>query len=264
MMKITRRLTFLLGIISLLSSCKVFDPSVMMRTKKDYPYATASDTLPREYIIQKGDIVTFRLYSNQGFKIIDLSTLEESNKGGGQQVNIQNAFPYLVESDSSINLPILGRVKLAGFNLKEAEIYLEERYSDYYNEPFVLVQIRNRRILVFPGGGGDAKVIEISNEYITIVEALALAGGISNGGKAHRVKVIRGNLSNPEVYEVDMSTAIGLAEANMHYIRANDMIYVEPNYFVARQLLSGAGRVMSLITGSIATYYVVTTFTNRN
>ena len=85
--------------------------------------------------------------------------------------------------------------------------------------------------------------------YITIVEALALAGGISNGGKAHRVKVIRGNLSNPEVYEVDMSTAIGLAEANMHYIRANDMIYVEPNYFVARQLLSGAGRIMSLHYG---------------
>ena len=263
MMKITKRITLFLGVIALLSSCRVFDPSVMLRTKRDYPYATASDTMPREYIIQTGDVIKFLLFSNQGFKIIDLSTLEESSRGG-QQINIQNAFPYLVESDSSINLPILGRVKLAGYNIKEAENYLEDRYSDYYNEPFVLVQIQNRRVLVFPGAGGDAKVIQITNEYITIVEALDLAGGISNGGKAHSVKVIRGNLSNPEVYEVDMSTAIGLAEANMHYIRANDMIYVEPNYFVARQLLSGAGRIMSLITGSIATYYVVTTFTNRN
>jgi len=68
MMKITKRITLFLGVIALLSSCRVFDPSVMLRTKRDYPYATASDTMPREYIIQTGDVITFLLFSNQGFK----------------------------------------------------------------------------------------------------------------------------------------------------------------------------------------------------
>jgi len=261
-MKNIRIALYLLVLTIVFSSCRIFNPSVMLKTKKDYPYAVAEDTLARDHLIKTGDILTFRLFSNQGFKIIDLSTLDDGNQAR-QQINSQNAFPYLVEADSSINLPILGRIKIVGFNLKEAEAMLETRYSDYYQEPYILLQIQNRRITVFPGKGGDAKVVPITNEYITIVEALALAGGISDGGKAHRVKVFRGDLKNPEVFEVDMSSAIGLAEANMHYIRANDIVYVEPSYFVAKQVLSAAGQIMALITNSIATYLIVTNFANR-
>ena len=146
--------------------------------------------------------------------------------------------------------------------MKEAELYLEDRYSDYYNDPFIALQVLNRRITVFPGSGGSAKVVTINNEYINIVEALALAGGITDGGKAHRVKVFRGNLKDPLVYDIDMSTAEGLADANMIYIRSKDIIYVEPSYFVAKKLLSTTGQILALITNSIATYIVVTNFTS--
>lgn len=246
-------------VAGILSSCRIFNPSVMLRTKKDYPYAVAQDTVPQDYILQKGDLINFRLFSNQGFKIIDLSTMEDANRAG-QQLNNQNSFRYLIEADSSINLPIIGRVKIAGYNLKEAEMKLEDYYKDYYNDPYVILEVRNRRITVFPGKGGAAKVVTISDEYITIVEALALAGGISDGGKAHKVKVIRGNLNDPLVYKVDMSSVKGLADANMHFIKANDIIYVEPNYFVGRQVLTTTAQILALVTNSIATYLVVTNF----
>lgn len=253
------RLAGILLLAGILSSCRVFNPSVMLRTKKHYPYAVAQDSVPNQYVIQKGDILTFRLYSNQGFKIIDLSTMDEGNRSA-QQVNVQNVFPYLVDKDSMVNLPILGRVNLAGLNVIEAEEFLEEKYRDYYNEPFILLQVQNRRITVFPGQGGDAKVIPITNDYITIVEALALAGGISTGGKAHKIKVVRGKLNDPEVFEVDLSTAEGLAAANMHYVRANDIIYVQPSYFVGKQLVTTSAQVLALITNSITTYLILNNF----
>ncbi len=244
------------------SSCRVFNPSVMLKTDRDYPFDEAVDSIPRDHIIKPGDIITFQLFSNQGFKIIDLSTLDEGSQGN-QRFNSQTSFPYLVETDSAINLPIIGRMSIAGYDLKEAELLLEKKYRDYYQEPYIMLQIKNRRITVFPGKGGDAKVVPITNEYITIVEALALAGGISDGGKAHKVKVFRGDFKNPLVYDVDLSSVEGLSQANMHYIRSNDIIYVEPSYFVAKQLLSATGQILGLITNSIATYLIVTNFTSR-
>lgn len=244
----------------LLSSCRIFNPSVMLRTKRDYPYVAGQDTVPSDYIIQKGDLVNFRLFSNQGFKIIDLSTIDEGRSQLGS--NSQNTLNYLIEADSSINLPIISRVKIAGMNLKEAELYLEDKYSNYYNDPFVRLEVNNRRITVFPGTGGTARVIPITNEYVTIIEALALAGGITEGGKAHKIKVVRGSLNDPVIYRLDLSTPEGLDEANLYYVKANDIIYVEPSYFAGRQVLNTTGQFLGVITSAMQAVLIAIVFNN--
>lgn len=261
-----RKLSTLLSaalIIGLLASgCRIFNPSVMLRAKKDFPYTAGSDTAAEDYIIQSGDILAFRLYSNQGFKIIDLTSIEEANRIQANQ-NARNTFTYLVEPDSSVNLPIIGRVGIAGMNLVEAETFLEEKYSNYYNDPFVVLEVRNRRVIVFPGQGGAARVVEITNEYVTIIEALAMAGGISEGGKAHRIKVIRGSLDDPTIYKLDLSTTAGLAEANMYYVKANDIIYVEPSYFAGRQIIQTTSQLVGLISSTILAYFLILQLQNR-
>ena len=65
---------------------------------------------------------------------------------------------------------------------------LEEKYASYYVKPFVLMSVQNKRVIVFPGNAGDAKVIPLLNNNTSLIEALALAGGISDDGKAHKVK----------------------------------------------------------------------------
>lgn len=255
-------LLILLILTGIFSSCRVFDPSIMLKTKRDYDYAEASDTLRRNYILQPGDIVSFRLFSNQGFKIIDLTSLDDGTRTN-TNFNNQNVFSYLIEVDGAVNLPIIGRLKIADLNLKEAELFLEEQYSNYYNDPYVLLQVSNRRIIVFPGSGGDAKVINITNEYVTIIEALAIAGGISQGGKAHKIKVIRGNLKDPEIFKLDLSTAEGLKEANLYYVRANDIIYVQPSYFAGRQILQSTTQVLGLVSSVILTYFLIVQFQAR-
>jgi len=251
-----RTLIILAVFASFISSCKLFDPSVMLKTGRDYPYQVATDTMPEDYIMQPGDIINFRLFSNQGFKIIDLSSLDEGTRINAG-LNNQNTFTYLIEADSSINLPIIGRSKVAGMNLKEAEAYLEDKYSNYYNDPFVMLQVNNRRVIVYPGQGGAAMVVRIQNEYTTVIEALAMAGGISDRGKAHKIKVLRGNLNNPEVYKLDLSTVEGMKEANLIYVRANDIIYVEPSYFAGKQILQTTSSILGLVTSLIVTYVLV-------
>lgn len=240
-----------IAIIALLfASCAPLNPSIMFKTPKDFKYDTPKDTNDLEYKIAPNDVIGFRLFTNNGFKLIDIS-----NERNIPLQNLNNGINYLVEFDGYVNLPIIGRAKVSGLTIREAEFYLEELYSKVYIDPFILLDVSNRRVTVFPGNGGNGRVITLQNNNVTLLEALAQAGGIRETGRANRVKLIRGDLSDPEVYLIDLSTIDGLSQANV-ILQANDIIYVEPVGVTRRQIISEIAPILSLIT-SVVTLYVV-------
>ena len=169
----------------LLSSCYI-NQSVMLKTDRDYTFSAFPDTSKEEYIISPNDVFTFRLLYNDGFKMIDLTT-----DGQGQRNNLRNqGITYLVEFDGMVKFPLLRRINLAGKTIRQAELMLEEMYSAYYVKPYVVLKVTNRRVMVFPGSSGDAQIINLTYENTTLMEALALAGGIPSSGKAKKIKVI--------------------------------------------------------------------------
>jgi polysaccharide export outer membrane protein len=263
-MKLNVKYILFFGLLSILfSSCRIFNPSVMLRTPRDYDFSQGIDTVPESYVIQTGDILRFRLFSNQGFKIIDLTSSTEGGANSSRNAfAIQDMISYLVEPDSSVNLPILGRTKLASLSLKQAEISLEEKFGNYYNDPYITMEIINRRIIIFPGSGGGARVVQIQNEYTSLIEALALVGGITDLGKAHKVKVIRGDFENPEVFKINLSTIEGFAEARTYYVRANDIIYVEPSYRPIQQSLAAITQILSFTTSTIISVVYLQSLSN--
>jgi polysaccharide export outer membrane protein len=168
-----------------------------------------------EYRVSPNDIVSMSVYTNDGFKLIDLTASAESvmSRGGAGMNNM--SFQYLVEPDGNMKLPIIGKLKLAGLTIREAEKFLETQYANFYNKPFVVIRIVNRRVTVFPGTGGSGRMVNLDNESTTVIEALALAGGITNTGKARKIKLIRGDLRNPRVILIDLSTIEGLKQGNL-------------------------------------------------
>jgi polysaccharide export outer membrane protein len=83
----------------------------------------------------------------------------------------------------------------------------------------------NKRVLLFPGRGGAASVLYLTNQNTSLLEALAATGGVF--GKAKKIKLIRGDLKNPKVYLIDLSTIDGLKQADLTLL-GNDIIYVQP------------------------------------
>ncbi len=223
----------------------------MFKTPKGYKYDTPSDSALLEYKIAPNDVISFRLFTNNGFELIDIT-----KQNNTQIQNLNVGLSYLVEYDGKVNLPIIGRVELAGKTLREAEFFLEEKYEETYIDPFVLLDVSNRRVTIFPGNGGNGRVITLANNNVTLIEALAQAGGIRETGRAKRVKLIRGNLKNPEVYLIDLSTIEGLAQADI-ILQANDIIYVEPVGVTRRQVISEIAPVLSLITSALTLIFVI-------
>ncbi len=236
-----RRILFYVLLMLAVTSCNFFKPSIMLRTGKNFEFATPPATPQYQYKIAANDFIRFRIFSNDGFKLIDLSNFS-TIVGGGGAINVQ----YLVEFDGTVKLPTIGRIPLAGKTLRDAELMLEDIYSKYYNKPFVMLTVTNRRVIVFPGSGGGARVIKLENDNTTLLEALALAGGISTG-KARRIKLIRGDRTDPQIFLIDLSTIEGMKKANM-VIQANDIIYVEPVLKVVKTILSELNPVISLLT----------------
>jgi len=222
-----RYLICLISIALLATSCKVFLPSRMLHvTSKDQISAFNQEEHIQQYRIAPNDILKINVYYQNGedfldmFSMADIRTMTTSS-------NPNTGIEFLVEYDGNIKLPYLGYVKIDSMTLREAVLYLEEAYSKYLNNPMVRLQVTNKRVTIFPGGtGGTAKVINLMNNNTTLIEALALAGGIQDG-KAYKIKLIRGDLKNPTIYQIDLSTVNGLKQADL-VLQANDIIYVEP------------------------------------
>lgn len=198
----------------------------MLKTPKNYTYDKLLDSLSRQdYKIAANDVIEYNVFTNNGFKLIEMTSSGANNV-------IRNNITITVESNGTIKMPLVGLVAVKGLTLKEAEKLLEEKYAKFYVEPFVNLRVTNKRVIVFPGGGGTAKIIPLQNNNTTVMEAIAGAGGIVDDGKAYKVKLIRNaqdSTNRSLVYKMDLSKIEGIV-AGQSIVQAGDIIYVEPRF----------------------------------
>lgn len=239
--------------LMLFSSCKIFRSNLMLRTRPDYPYDKLTDSLSnQDYKLSANDRLQIRVETNDGFQLIDLANR--------MNTQFRSDLDILVESDGLAKMPMLGYINLEGYTIREVEKLLEEKYTEFYVKPFVNVKVNNKRVIVFPGNGGIAKVLPLSNNNTTVLEAIALSGGITEDGKAYKVKLIRSyRNSKPQVFIMDLSKISGLAAGNTKVL-ANDIIYIEPRYRLARTIASELAPIISIISSTIIIYSVIFRF----
>lgn len=241
--------------------CKYANPSVMLRTPKGYQYNEFPSVADSQYVLAKDDMISFRLMANDGIRLVDVIGAEQ-NRGGttGNMTQMMVPREYPIEFDGTVKLPIIGRFKLAGFTQRQAEDTLEKVYSSLYKNPYVQISVTNKRVTVFPGGMGTAKVVPLTNQNITLFEALAFAGGIDPDGKAYRIKLIRGNLKKPYVFLIDASKIETIQQADL-VLQADDIIYVEPMERPVRIFTRDIAPWFSMITSTVGLALTIYTLT---
>ncbi len=247
--QLIKPLLFLIMLSSVISGCKVLNPSIMFKTKSDYEF-TDFEKEEDEYIIKPFDKLDVRIYTNDGYQLIDM----ESSSGVGN--NQRNINPYLVEYNGLVKVPTIGRIKVSGLTIKKVEELFEEKYSQYYQKPFVLVKVTNRRVIVFTSGSTNGTVLSIENEKFTLIEALAQAGGIDDFSKSYKIKLLRGDLENPNVYMYNIRSIEEMQKANV-ILQANDIIYVEKRPRYTARVLNELMPYITLFNTFILLYITV-------
>ena len=248
-------------LLVVLSSCRMLNPSLMFKTPKHYQYAEMKDSSAHlEYKISANDVIEFRLFSNDGFKLTDVTASASTNSSTQIQTSGQTTNSYIVDIDGYAKLPVLGRTLLQGLTIREAEKMLEEKYSLYYVHPFILIKIDSKRVVIFPGAGGAGKVIPLEYSNTTLMEGLAIAGGITTDGKAYEIKLIRRTPGQKvAVYHIDLSNINGIAQGNI-VLQANDIIYVEPRLRISQGIVNELAPILSILSSVLLVYVTVHTY----
>ena len=234
------------------SSCSTLDKSRMLKTPTNYKFKAFADSInyKKSYKIAVDDEVAVQMYSNDGYSIISLTSGGGSgggNGGGGGML-------YKVRTDSTIKVPLIGRIKVAGLSLAEVEAKIELKLVNQFNSPFVICRISNRRVYLFQGGY-NSSIVQLQNENTTLFEILAGSGGIYGEGNASRIKLIRGDLKNPDIYLVDLSTIDGMKTANLN-LMAGDIIYIDPFINYAARISSDVGSIFGFLSTILLVYSV--------
>jgi len=254
-----RHFLFWLVVSFFLGSCTV-NKDLLFKTPVGYEYARQPDSLGPSARLSPNNFITMNFFTGNGYMLVEMgigggSMLGGPSQGGQQQMMMMRGggMQYLIDRDGTAKMPVLGRVKLDGLTIREAELYLESLYSQYYNEPYVILNVQNNRAIVSPGAGGTAQVIPLMNNNTTLMEALAMAGGINDRGVASKIKLIRQNeeTKEREIFLIDLSTVDGLNQADL-IIQPNDIIYVEPLPLLAREFIQEISPVITLVTTSVS------------
>lgn len=133
---------------------------------------------------------------------------------------------YVVESDGKIKLPYLGSIKAEGLTRLQLESFLAEKLKDFTKDPVVNVRFLNYGFSVMGEVTKPGKYPMVT-ERTTILEALSMAGDLSDMGKRESVLVIREVNGQREFARVNLLSK-DIFTSPYYYLKTNDVIYVEP------------------------------------
>ena len=284
--KFLRFFLFILA-VSFYSCRSAYNQNIMFKTTGSVNLQKLKVSLANaesNYIIQPNDYLNVRVYTNKGERIFDpngelpfgtpgsntngaarTSTRVSNNTQNNNAGNLGSNTEFLVQYDGTIKLPMVDYVKISGLTLLQADSLLQTLYAKYYVQPFVTTRVTNNRVFVLgavggQGGGnqGAGTVIQMANDNMNLLEVVALAGGIPQGGKAQNVRIIRNYMSaEPMVQIINLSTIEGMRQASLH-IEPNDVVYIEPNQRIFFEVLRDVTPVLNTFVALVSTYLLIT------
>ncbi|MCL1933811.1 MAG: polysaccharide biosynthesis/export family protein [Candidatus Azobacteroides sp.] len=164
--------------------------------------------------------------SDYNLPLVPAATSENSTEDFVSQGMGRQAF--LISKDGTIDFPVLGIIKVAGYTQGELEKYLKERLSTKLVVPaIVTVRLMNFKITV-TGEVGRPGTITVDKDNINILEALALAGDMSIYGKRDDIRLFR---QKPDGGYTEVSLDISkedIISSPYFFLQQNDALYVKP------------------------------------
>ena len=202
------------------------------------PSGILTDSIVRKY--ENGEI-RYRLQPNDVLNIkIATETPEEYNpfsiadkfisSGGVSAGNIgQNSaanIGYRIDPFGYLKLPVIGELFVEGLTIDELENLVDSLASDQLEDPVSKIALMNFRFSVLGEVSGEGLLVSNDNS-LTMMQAIAMAGGPDEYGDISRVKVIRHIGDENLVFYVNLLEESYLS-SNFFYVFPNDVIVVPP------------------------------------
>jgi polysaccharide biosynthesis/export protein len=135
----------------------------------------------------------------------------------------------VVRPDGNVSLPLIGELEAAGRTATYLQAEIAKRLKQYVSEPVVNVMVKeiNSPKISVLGQVRKPDVYAIKRR-ITVLEAIALAGGFTDFAKKDRVYVLRNGQPNGQQRRIKVDLKNAVKEGTgMLYLEPTDTVYVE-------------------------------------
>jgi polysaccharide biosynthesis/export protein len=253
-----------IGLIVALGSCVPNRKYVYLQKndvdKKNLPVDTILRTYAvniEDYKIQPLDLLSIRIESLTDEEFDFFEKLYPTNLAGGNQNNLLLSG-FLVDNRGEIEFPVVGRIKFAGLSVFQAQEKLQEVFQVFLKNPVARVRLLNFRFTVLGEVNRENQVTSV-NSRVTILEAIGLAGGLTDMADRSKVKVIRQKGSESEVFYVNLLQEEFIA-SNHYYIQQNDIVVVPA--LKQRPFRRYWGQNLSLLISTVSVVLLTINLTN--
>lgn len=163
---------------------------------------------------------------------------------------------YLVDNYGYIEFPVIGSIKVAGYDIKQLREILKKEVSKYVDNPVIKIRIMNYKVSVL----GEVNLPGVKTnltQRITLPEALAMAGDLTLYGRRDNILLIRDSQGVKTYNRINITDA-NFVNSEFYYLDQNDVVYVEPRNakINSTAIATNVTTIMSMIT-FITTLYLI-------
>lgn len=187
--------------------------------------------MPPKHRLEIGDIILVRVISRNA-ESNNLFNLETNTNSNNRNLTAANMYlnGFAISQEGTIDIPNIGNpVFVLNQTLEEAKATILLKAKEFLIDPFVIVKLANFQFTVL-GEINNPGNYPVYKEGLTIYDAIAMSGGITDYGNLKKVKIVRSEKNKKTVYNIDL-TSVDILTSDFFYLRNNDLIYVQPLQF---------------------------------
>jgi polysaccharide export outer membrane protein len=210
--------------VLLLASCVRHRQLVNFNEGPGFPTGPHPIPVLADVRIQPDDLLEIGVYAEDPVAVAPFTLQGLSERGIQEGVRAGNQ--YLVDLSGDIEFPVLGKMHLGGLTVEQARDTFKHKLAGYLTNPIVNVRWLNFKFTVL-GEVSRPATYTLPERSVTVLEAVGLAGDLTNYGNRKNILIIREQDGKREFGRVDLQDR-GVFESPFYYLKQNDVIYVEP------------------------------------
>lgn len=176
-----------------------------------------------EYRIKVNDVLSIRVLG-----LDDANSRLFNVEAIGTSLSLNDVSLYVngfsVGKDGYVQLPTIGKVKMQGLTVGEAQELLQSKINEYFSNATVILKLVSFRVSVL-GEVERPGTYYVYNNQITLLEALAQAGGPTNLGDKRHVTLMRQSDQGTQALYLDLGKT-DILSSEYYYLLPNDVLYI--------------------------------------
>jgi polysaccharide export outer membrane protein len=218
------------------------------------PEPNSEATFPMDipdYKIQPRDIlyISAKAMNTEGMITDFLTSGSGSTSAQGESGGF--LFGYDVNQEGNIIIPVVGTIKVGGLTLEETRKLVQISADKVFNNSTVNCKLLSFKFTVIGEVTAPGTYINYNN-YLTVLEAIGRAGGVSSFGNRHNILVIRPVDKGTKTFRINLQDKQILSSEG-YFLLPNDVIIVQPlSQKIFNLNLPTIAFIISAFTGAVS------------